>query len=97
MKGTNKPLAAPVLRRDQTAQEKLAVLAEWNKACDKEGVDTTSELRTTTKAKHVEAAHHRLRACMVTWRARQPELDQPVAGERLGNHGVRPIGSARTL
>ena len=45
----HKPLSAPMLRRDPTAQEKLAILAEWNKACDKEGVESICELRGATK------------------------------------------------
>ena len=57
-------MAAPDLRRDPTAQQKLEILAEWQKAFEKEGVDTIRELRTATK-KGLEAAHHWLRASVV--------------------------------
>ena len=51
---SNKPLAAPDLRRDPSAQQELAILAEWQRACENEGVATIRELRDDTK-KGVEA------------------------------------------
>ena len=44
----NKPLGAPMLRRDPSAQEKLAIIAEWLAACGKESVERIKDLRFDT-------------------------------------------------
>ena len=46
-----KPLGAPVLRRDPSTQEKLAIVFVWAKACAKAGVESIKDLCADTRTR----------------------------------------------
>jgi len=56
-KNKKKPSGAPLLRRDPSAQEKLAIVFQWAKACAKAGVESIKDFCAATNAS-LEASWH---------------------------------------
>ena len=87
---THKPLAAPVLRRDPPAPEKLQIIGLWEQALREEGCKKVSELPSRRK-RDLEATWHWKYETVARWFELKTALQETVSSLRLGLRGLRPF------
>ena len=85
-------LGEPVLRRDPTAFEKLAVIEAWRTRMIEAEVNRPCELSTETKRTLTSRFQFEV-PTVDKWFKTELELRQFVATSRVGVHGLRAFGS----
>ena len=93
---THKPLAAPTLRRDPTACERLHIISQWQERAKEEGVKQIKDLPSRVK-RELEVRFHWQFQTVQKWVEHKIAYQEIVTRLRLGVGGLRPFGSRRSL
>jgi hypothetical protein len=83
--------AAPVLRRDPTAQEKLEIVMKCEELIKHVGVERPEEFLPATKRALEKKYCYEFRT-VLRWYEKRDQLKNFVAKAKLGKHGLRPCG-----
>ena len=90
-KSHKRRFAGPVLRRDPTAPEKLAMIMFCEQLCKEQMVEDIKLLRGQDR-KSFEKKYHYPFFNVINWAGKKAMLSEFVGKSRIGKHGLRPCG-----
>ena len=90
-KSHKRSFAGPVLRRDPTAPEKLAMIMFCERLCKEQIVEDIKLLRGQDR-KSFEKKYHHPFFNVINWAGKKAMLSEFVGKSRIGKHGLRPCG-----